>query len=146
MRATLGDAAQWVVFDLDGTICDTEHRQEFAAAKDWDGFHSRLMKDQPVYGIQVLLKAMWRMGLQIGLATGRPEKYRKDTCDWLDWHGIPFHTLIMRRDGDFRPDTDVKREMFLGERIVFVVEDRARVVEMWRARGELCLAVAKGDY
>jgi hypothetical protein len=41
-----------------------------------------------------------------------------------------------------------KREMIAGvdkTKVLFVVEDRSRVVEMWRAEGLVCLQCAPGD-
>ena len=42
-----------------------------------------------------------------------------------------------------------KREMLAGldrSRILFVVEDRSRVVEMWRSEGLACLQCAPGEF
>jgi len=49
----------------------------------------------------------------------------------------------------FPSDTVVKREMLAGmdkSRIIFVVEDRSRVVEMWRSEGLVCLQCAPGEF
>jgi hypothetical protein len=43
----------------------------------------------------------------------------------------------------------VKREMLTGldkSKILFVVEDRNRVVEMWRSEGLVCLQCAPGEF
>jgi len=42
-----------------------------------------------------------------------------------------------------------KREMLQGidrKKILFVVEDRSRVVEMWRGEGLVCLQCAPGEF
>jgi hypothetical protein len=52
------------------------------------------------------------------------------------------HDLLLRKDSDRRADGVVKREMLAAidkSRILFVVEDRSRVVEMWRSEGLVCL-------
>lgn len=59
--------------------------------------------------------------------------------------------LHMRPDGDFRPDVEVKKEIYKREiegqfKVLFAVDDRASVVEMWRAQGLVCLQCAKGDF
>ena len=45
------------------------------------------------------------------VVTGRPERTRKDTEKWLRKHGVPFHVLHMRGDGDRRPDSEVKKDI-----------------------------------
>jgi len=57
----------------------------------------------------------------------------------------------MRKTGDSRKDSIVKREIFEEHikgkyRIQFVLDDRNQVVEMWRQLGLTCLQVAEGDF
>ena len=43
----------------------------------------------------------------------------------------------------------IKREMLIGidkSKILFMVEDRSRVVEMWRSEGLVCLQCAPGEF
>ena len=62
------------------------------------------------------------------------------------------YPLLMRKDGDNRPDQIVKRELY--ERHVVglyevegVLDDRAKVVRMWRDElGLTCLQVADGNF
>jgi hypothetical protein len=59
------------------------------------------------------------------------------------------HDLLLRKDNDRRADGVVKREMLAAidkSRILFVVEDRSRVVEMWRSEGLVCLQCAPGEF
>ncbi len=56
---------------------------------------------------------------------------------------------LLRRDEDFRSDTIIKREILQDidkSKILFVVEDRNRVVNMWRAEGLICLQPAPGEF
>ena len=56
---------------------------------------------------------------------------------------------MLRPDGDRRTDVIVKREMLAGldrSKILFVVEDRSGVVEMWRSEGLVCLQCAPGEF
>ena len=60
----------------------------------------------------------------------------------------------MRPDGDYRPDAELKSELF--DKLVdihgfdtedtIIFDDRQSVVDMWRARGLTCFQVAKGDF
>ena len=59
--------------------------------------------------------------------------------------------LYMRKDGDYRPDCIVKREIYEQEikdkyDVVGVFEDRDSCVKMWRALGLTCFQVADGSY
>ena len=57
----------------------------------------------------------------------------------------------MRRTKDFRKDAIVKTELFDAHirgryEVLFVLDDRNQVVEMWRVMGLPCLQVAAGDF
>ena len=59
--------------------------------------------------------------------------------------------LFMRKAGDRRDDSVIKKEMLVQLRIagfnpVMVFEDRDRVVKMWRENGVRCMQVANGDF
>ncbi len=72
------------------------------------------------------------------LITGRPDDYRATTETWLKTHGVRYSKLLMRRAGDRRPDTIVKRELLdeIGaDRVAFAIEDKPAVSDMYRARG-----------
>ena len=77
---------------------------------------------------------------------GRNEEHRAQTIEWLAGQGVNYHDLLLRRSND-RRDTGVKRELLATldkSKILFVVEDRSRVVEMWRSEGLVCLQCARG--
>jgi hypothetical protein len=64
---------------------------------------------------------------------------------------VPNHALYMRPARDSRDDGIVKSELL--DRIIadgyepwLAIDDRDRVVEMWRARGLTCLQCAPGDF
>ena len=57
----------------------------------------------------------------------------------------------MRADRDFREDSVVKYEIYRDHirdnyNIKFVLDDRQRVVDMWRGQGLRVLQVDKGDF
>ena len=59
--------------------------------------------------------------------------------------------LHMRRAGDARKDSVVKRELFDAHvrdryNVRRVYDDRNQVVDMWRSLGLACLAVAEGNF
>jgi hypothetical protein len=57
----------------------------------------------------------------------------------------------MRSDKDRRADDIVKRELLARMRAdqfnpALAIDDRRRVVDMWRAEGLVCAQVAEGDF
>lgn len=142
-----------IICDLDGTLADITHRQGFVQQKpkNWKAFHGAMSEDKLNIWCAELLKGMKKEGYHIILLTGRDEPYRQMTIDWLKCHDIVFDVLLMRAAQDFRPDNIVKREIYENvikpeHEVVFVVDDRKKVVEMWREIGVVCLQCAWGDY
>lgn len=138
-----------IIVDLDGTLCNHSHRQHHWK-KDWAAYSAGISEDKINKPIEDLVIAMALQGYAILLVTGRFEAYRHTTVQWLDHHLVPYRSLHMRPDGDMRPDSLIKEEIWA--RLVgtydisFVVDDRKRVVSMWRSLGLTCLQCAEGDY
>lgn len=142
---------QIVIFDIDGTLADISARQHHIARtpKNWDAFFKRMQEDKLIQPIADLCNVLYDAGFHISLCSGRPERYRADTEDWLRRHGVRYHDMRLRTDGDRRSDVIVKREMlrqFDRRKIAFVIEDRSRIVAMWRAEGLICLQCAPGEF
>lgn len=140
-----------VVFDIDGTLADVSERLHHVRKqpKDWDAFFEGMAQDKAIRSMVRLSNILHAAGITIILCTGRLERHRSETVAWLKQEGVRYHELLMRRDGDRRSDVVAKREMLAHvdkRRILFVVEDRSRVVEMWRAEGLVCLQCAPGEF
>lgn len=57
----------------------------------------------------------------------------------------------MRKDGDFRKDSIVKEEIYREwiepfHEVLFCIDDRKQVVDMWRSIGLTCLQCAEGNF
>ena len=140
-----------VIFDIDGTLADVSERIHHLRRKpkDWNAFFKGMAQDRAVSSMVRLCTILHQAGVRIVLCSGRNEEHRRQTVAWLAAQGVPYHELRLRRDGDRRSDVVAKREMLAGidrNHILFVVEDRSRVVEMWRAEGLVCLQCAPGDF
>lgn len=142
----------WIV-DIDGTIANTEHRIHYITDghKNWDAWHANAHKDEPIDEVVALLDMAAANDIKIVLCTARDEKCRQDTLDWLEANDIPWDALYMRKKGDRRDDDIVKFELLeqmyeAGYEPVLVLEDRDRVVKMWRNAGLRCLQVSYGDF
>ena len=137
-----------VVFDLDGTICDIEHRLHYIQRekKDWDTFHALHTYDLPRIDVVEKFDQHLKTEEIIAFFTGRPYKHWETTTGWLKKH-LPnafFPTSIalileMRSDTDRRPDTEVKADMLSkyanGYDIIKIYEDRPSVIRMYREKG-----------
>jgi hypothetical protein len=100
------------VFDLDNTLADTAHRQPFLERRprDWDGFFAAAPHDPPLpEGIALVLESAREC--EVVYLTGRPERCRRDTLDWLAAHGLPEGRVYMRRNNDRRPARRTKLEI-----------------------------------
>lgn len=140
----------FVVFDLDGTLALTEHRNHFLERekKDWRGFYGACDKDEPCRPIIRVLDALACTGARVEIWSGRSSEVRAKTCGWLDENGIGYIPLRMREEGDHRPDTVLKKEWLdaCDQKPTLVFEDRATVVAMWRENGIRCCQVAPGEF
>jgi hypothetical protein len=131
-----------VICDIDGTIADMGDRGPF---------HWHLVgEDKPIAIIIDLLRIL-AAHYEIILVSGRSDESMMLTRAWLAEHEIPYHALLMRKEGDYRKDTVVKQELYQNQiepfyDVQFVLEDRSAVVEMWRSLGLTCLQVAPGDF
>jgi len=144
---------EWIIFDIDGTLADISHRLHYikdVEKKDWDSFNILMRFDEVKKDIKALYKLCYDSGYNIAIVTGRFNKYRTVTQNWLWMNGIAFDELYMRPDGNFQSDNSIKEEIFNNHfsdrHIRFVVDDRDRVVEMWRSKGLTVLQCQKGDY
>jgi len=100
------------VFDLDGTLADTAHRQRFLerTPRDWDAFFAAAPDDPPLAeGVALALEHARECELLY--LTGRPERCRKDTEAWIAAQGLPEGRVRMRRNDDRRPARRTKLEI-----------------------------------
>ena len=151
-----------MIFDLDGTLALIDERRERATRENgkmnWDVFFDpELIKtDKPNTPIIELAKVFDEAGVDVIIFSGRSESTKNETIKWLRDHLVPFTFIRMRpttQEERFTPDDKLKEnwlnELFPGEsksRIHCVVDDRDKVVEMWRRNGLTCLQVAPGNF
>ena len=143
-----------IVFDLDGTLSIVGDRLKYLqqTPKNWDAFYAACGEDEvnwPIFDIYKTLVLNRRPG-DVKVVTGRRESCRSKTISWFKEAGIYLRNghLIMRQDGDKRPDYIVKHEIvkpFI-DKIELVFEDRSSVVAMWRELGITCCQVAEGEF
>ncbi|WP_424244118.1 hypothetical protein Dip510_001310 [Elusimicrobium posterum] len=143
-----------VFFDIDGTLADITHRRHYVEGgkKNWAAFNKNMDRDIPNTPIVELYNTLWDSGMyEVIILSGREDVNRKVTEQWLTWNEIPFGRLLMRKKGDYRPDNIIKEEFLTairaeGKEVLFVIDDRQQVVDMWRRNGVTCLQCAPGDF
>lgn len=141
-----------VITDLDGTLSDTTHRVHLIERnpKDWDAFFTASSEDEPILPVIRVIQALKAAGHEIHVLTGRSDSTREATIRWFMKYEVPFDELVMRADGDFTPDDRLKRDWFLSsyepEDVLLVIDDRDKVVRMWRELGLVCLQAAPGNF
>ena len=166
------------IFDIDGTLMDIDHRRHFVEGetKDWKSFIANIKYDIPNPPVADVMRNLTNYDNNIFFLTGRSEAQRDITIQQIedcgynhqnqgdlrpkdDTYRINYHyseILLMRPDDDYRPDAELKSDLFdklVGmeeitirpdETVIF--DDRQSVVDMWRARGLTCFQVAEGDF
>lgn len=148
--STMEGVDDWVIFDLCGTLADITHRlPEIKEGKYFDSME-KIPDDKLKVDIFSLYEICVDSFCRIAIVTGRDEKFRHHTKAWLKKHGITYSELHMRPADDNRSDDEIKQEIYLSHfksrRVLFVVDDRQGVVDMWRKHGLTCLQCQEGDY
>lgn len=111
----------YCILDIDGSIADISHREYLIEGpeKDWDEFFNPKLvaKDKPISTAQEFAKKVDLDDLNIILLTGRPERLRDVTIDWLKKYYPKFSKarLLMRADTDFSLSSKYKTNTFINE-------------------------------
>ena len=164
-----------VIFDLDGTLANIDVRRDRSVKPNgklnWDIFASPdsiLHWDTPNAPVIKMAQMFHNDGFRIVIFSGRNDRGFFATKEWLAKHNVPFDLLVLRpdkfkdkswpiADGNpatpdmrFMPDEILKKAMldtFVDINDVFlVVDDRDKVVKMWRDLGLNTFQVAPGDF
>ena len=130
------------VFDLDGTLANIDHRLNLIKCErpDWPSFYRSCVSDSPKHWVISLLDMCKQRG-EILILSGRSDEVEGYTRDWLQQHSIMYDYLAMRPAGNSQADHILKKKMmedFLRDKdfeVQFIVDDRQRVVDMWRKNG-----------
>lgn len=129
-----------IICDIDGTIALPNGRNHYDSTKfDQD------IVNEPVK--QIL--DMFTNGesvLDIILVTGREEKFRQATENWLKQNEIHFSKLFMRSDNNQEVNAKVKFDIFQKEiknnfKILFALDDSTEACKMWKLLGIKCLQI-----
>lgn len=102
------------IFDIDGTIADSKHRQNTLLDGSLDLSHWRknstpekIALDQ-LLPLAYMMRESYRAGDTVCICTARVMS--QPDWDWLERHRLHFHHAMYRREGDTRPDAELKRD------------------------------------
>lgn len=144
-----------IVVDIDGTVARVGDRLKYLQQekKDWDAFYEHCDEDEPIRDMCRLVSDLYQLGYKIVFCTGRRNSVRSKTQEWLFWNVIAVNErdILMRKDRDYRPDTEVKPELLkkagiTPDDVYFILEDRDSMVAKWRELGFRCFQVADGQF
>lgn len=141
-----------IIVDLDGTLADIRVRLKHLEGKkkDWKSFNKSIETDDlHEWCRQILIR--FSKDHKIIIVSGRVDDLQEETEKWLEKFEVPYDYLFLRPGKDHRPDTVVKLEIYKKHikdkfNVVFVLEDRQKVVDMWRGEGLVVLQCAPGDF
>lgn len=137
------DLPKAIIVDIDGTLAHMQGRSPFDPTK----YHEDTIDET----VKEIVNRYYADGVTIIVCSGREEIHEETTQKWLLDNGVNHHELFMRPEDDFREDSIVKREIFedlirAQYNVLFVLDDRDRVVAMWRSLGLKVMQVAEGDF
>ena len=135
-----------IVVDIDGTLASHDHRSPYDYSRVYtDGLRIPVARTVDLYAAA---------GYYVIALSGRPDinNVRKDTEEWMEFHGIPYNVLHMR-PADMLTVNDADVKQFLFDTYVredydvdMVLDDRDRVVRRWRKLGLNTYQVAEGEF
>ena len=142
-----------IIVDIDGTLSNPEHRLHHVKGekKDFKAFYGEMEGDTVNEWCQWVIDKL-KQDVEIILCTGRPAAYRHQTVKWLSRKLLSWDRLLMRpADKPHEHDWIIKKEIYDNNikdkyNVLFVIDDRQQVVDMWRREGLVCLQCAKGDF
>ena len=137
-----------IICDIDGTLSDSTNRRIFD--------DSKVHEDKVIEPVADVLRTYSNNNskhwdVKIFIMSGRQDSCKDATVNWLSTHGIPFDDIFMRKTGDFRDDTIIKKGLYEGHikgkyRVLFVVDDRPKVCRMWIDEGLFVMNVNQDPY
>jgi len=112
---------------------------------DW----SRVGEDALDEAIAKMVGIVFDAGVRLILVSGRDEVCREETEEWLEESEINYHFLYMRPEGNNEDDRIIKRRIYEEKikdkfNILFVLDDRPKVIRMWKELGLKVLDCGNG--
>lgn len=149
------DLPDCIIVDIDGTLAHMNGRTPY----DYSKVHTDLVDEtiRDIVNKYAFSSDDFVHETYVIIVSGRPDTCRDVTEQWLKANHIPYAELHMRNpnlvdiNNNKLDDTVIKKdiyEKYIKNRynVKFVLDDRNRVVDMWRELGLKCLQVQPGDF
>ena len=136
-----------IIFDVDGTLANVDPylynirnvNNDPNFKKDYDKFHSDSINAEPNQEVVEMVNKAFFNQHHVIVVTSRNEYWRGVTSYWLAKNDIGHTALYMRKDGDFRPDYEVKSDILKRIKkqwnIIHAVDDNPAVLKLWFDHG-----------
>jgi hypothetical protein len=139
-----------VVFDLDGTLANVEHRLHLidGTFQGWHRYNCACIDDTLYSNVAEVAKALNIAGCLFWVVTGRAIEMEAATRWWFHAYCLVPDRIIMRPIADERPNAELKRSWLQDgtiprARVLCVFDDDPSAVTMWRAEGLTCFQVGR---
>jgi hypothetical protein len=138
-----------IIVDVDGTLAYKGDRDVF----DYTKVHLDVPNTNLIKIINMMMFGRndgTGDNTQVIILSGRDDSCRSETLSWLKNNLYNVDNLYMRKTGDRRDDTIVKKELYetyiKGKyNIIGVFDDRPKVVRMWKQEGLFVLDCNRQD-
>lgn len=131
-----------VIVDVDGTLCDVSGIRHYVAPehknRDFHTFHKASAFCPPMLDTLAWVEQHRRAGSAIIVVTARERRWEHLTRTWLHKYNVGFDALLMRPNGDYRPDQIIKSEILddvraAGFGVIAAIDDNPAIVALWEA-------------
>jgi hypothetical protein len=136
-----------ILCDLDHTVSDAFWRDTMIGSVPWDEYHDNLKFDKPFQNMVYLINSLSSVGYIVIGITGRTEKHRQITIDWLIKFKIDIDTILMRPDDCFIKNWEMKIKLAQDhlkddfKKVHFLIDDNEETILAFNKLGIATLQV-----
>ena len=150
--------ARTFIFNLYGTLTNSDHRADFARLREWESFYALSALDEPhleMVRLAQTLIAAEQHPASVLVLTDQPQRYWSVALAWLLKHGICADSLLMRPDRDYAKIADMKLariDEFFGtreaalENVAMIFDTHDFSIEAMRNAGFVCCQVRNPNF
>lgn len=143
-----------VILDMDGTlfhndIDSAKYLSQKGQEKDFHSFYTGITKAPVNNKVKDLVNSMYdKDNLTIVAVTGRTDDYADELIEAIEKSGAKVSQLIMKREGDYRPSSEHKKDTIKklqeeGLIVSHAIEDRDQDLRMFTRQGIMTTQIIK---